>query len=194
MKAAKLCLAILFAPATAGLLSLTGCGSEPSTPVEQKQLVNDSQATLRDMEVADPTLKDKVDNAAGYAVFPNIAKGGVGIEVASGNGDVYQQGGKWIGSSHMGMVGAGIDLGAQTYAELILFDSPQSLSNFENAGYKLDAGVSAVAIQASAARDAKFQNGVLVLVQGHGGIMVEANLGAQQFTLKAANPQPAPQP
>lgn len=193
MKAAKLCLAMLFVPASAGLLSLTGCGSEPSTPVEQKQLGNDSQAALRDLEAADSTLKDRVDSAAGYAIFPNVAKGGAGVEVASGNGDVYQ-GGKWIGSSHLGMIGAGIDLGATTYAELILFETPQALNEFENAEYRMDASVSAVAIQASAAATAKFQHGVIVFVQGHGGIMVEANLGAQQFTFKAANPQPAAQP
>jgi hypothetical protein len=70
MNIAKIGLALLFAPAGAGMFCLSGCGSEPSTPLEQKQLVNDSAATLKDLEMADSTLADKVKSAAGYVMFP----------------------------------------------------------------------------------------------------------------------------
>jgi hypothetical protein len=193
MKAAKFCLAMLFAPVGAGLLSLTGCGSEPTTPVEQKQLVNDSEAEMKNLELADPTLKNKVDVSAGYAIFPSVGKGGAGVEIATGNGDVYQ-GGKFIGQSRLTMAGAGADLGAETYSELILFQTPEALSNFENNNLKFDASISAVALKAGAADTANFAHGVLVLVHSHGGAMLEASIGGQQFTFKAANPQPAPMP
>ncbi len=193
MKAAKFCLAMLFAPVGAGLLTLTGCGSEPTTPVQQKQLINDSQATVKDMEIADSTLQNKVDSAYGYVMFPSVGKGGVGVEVATGNGDVYQQG-KFIGQARLSMVGTGIDLGAETYSELILFQTPEAMNNFENNNLRFDATASAVALKAGAADSAKFENGVLVFTHVHGGLMVEAGIGGQQFTFKAANPQPATQP
>jgi hypothetical protein len=193
MKAAKFCLAMLFAPVGAGLVSLTGCGSEPTTPVQQQQLSNDSRSTLKDMEIADPSLKDKVDAAYGYAIFPSVGKGGVGVEAATGNGDVYQQG-KFIGQARLSMVGTGLDLGAETYGELILFKTPEALGNFENNNLRFDATASAVILKAGAAATRDFENGVLVLLQPHGGAMLEAGIGGQQFTWKAANAQPATQP
>jgi hypothetical protein len=194
MKLAKISLALLLVPAGAGLLSLTGCGSEPSTPVEQKQLVNDSKATLKDLEIADSSLTDKVNNAAGYAIFPSVGKGALGIEVASGNGDVYLTGGKYIGTSHLGMVGGGLAIGGETYSELILFETPEALQDFEDNKIKFDASASAVALQAGAAAQAKFANHILVFTHTNGGLLASAVIGGQQFTFKAANPQPATQP
>ncbi len=193
MKAARILLASLFIPAGAGLMSLTGCGSEPNTPVEQKQLSNDSAASLKDMEIADGSLKNKVDSAYAYVIFPSVGKGGAGVEVASGNGDVFEQG-KYIGTARLTMVGTGLDLGGQTYSELILFQNKDALDKFENNNLRFDASASAVALKAGAADTAAFANGVLVLLNVHGGAMVEAGIGGQQFTFKAANAAPATQP
>jgi len=193
MKAAKLCVAMLFAPLGAGLATLSGCGSEPSTPQEQKQLVNDSQASLKDMEIADSTLTDKVNSAAGYAVFPDVGKGAVGVGVGSGNGDVYQ-GGKYIGQAHLTIGTVGVALGGETYKELILFETPEALADFENNGLKFDANASAVALQAGSAASNKFAKGILVFKHTNGGLMADASIGGQQFTFKAANAQPAAQP
>jgi hypothetical protein len=194
MKTARICLAMLFAPLGAGLVTLSGCGSEPTTPQEQKVLINDSQASLRDLETTDPTLTDKINSSAGYAIFPNVGKGAAGIEVVSGNGDVYLQGGKYLGSAHVGAVAGGLALGGETYAELILFQNQEALNDFENNKVQFDASASAVALQAGAASQAKFENGTAVFIQSHGGLIASAVIGGQQFTFKAANPQPATQP
>ena len=53
--------------------------------------------------------------AYGYAVFPTIGKGGVGIGGAHGKGRVYQ-GGKYVGDTSMTQVTAGFQLGAQASA------------------------------------------------------------------------------
>jgi hypothetical protein len=193
MKAAKLCVVMLFAPLSAGLFCLGGCGSEPATPQQRKQLVNDSGAALKDMEIADSTLADKVNSAAGYAVFPNVDKGAVGIGVGSGNGDVYQ-GGKYIGQAHLTIGTVGVALGGEAYKELILFETPAALSDFENNGLKFDANASAVALQAGAAASSKWANHIMVFKQTNGGLMADASIGGQQFTFKAANPMPATQP
>jgi lipid-binding SYLF domain-containing protein len=195
MKSAKLALALLMIPAGAGLCSLTGCGSEPSSPVQQKQLENDSQNTLKDLEVADPTLADKVKSSVGYAIFPQVGKGAVGIEAGSGNGEVFQNG-KYIGAAHLSIGGVGLSLGGETYQELILFNTPQAIQDFENNNLKFGADASAVALQAGSAASATFDKdkGVLVFKHTTGGLMFDASLNGQQFTFKAANPQPATQP
>jgi len=194
MKAVKFCVAMLFAPVSAGLFCLGGCGSEPSTPAEQKQLVNDSEATLKDMEIADSTSADKVNQAYAYAVFPNVGKGAVGIGVGSGNGDVYLQGGKYIGAAHLTIGTVGLALGGESYKELILFENKNALSDFENNSLKFDANASGVALQSGSAASNKFEKGILVFKQTTGGLMGDASIGGQQFTFKAANPMPATQP
>jgi len=193
MKAAKICLAMLFAPVGAGLISLSGCGSEPTTPVQQKQLSNDSKSSLKDMEIADPALKDRVNSAYAYAIFPSVGKGGVGVEAATGNGDVFR-GGKFIGNARLTLIGTGLDLGAETYGELILFQTPEALSNFENNNLRFDASASAVILKAGVADTRNFENGVIVYLDPHGGAMLEAGIGGQQFTFKAADAAPATQP
>lgn len=42
--------------------------------------------------------KELVDSAYGYAVFPNIGKGGIGIGGAFGEGRVYRQG-QYVGNT-----------------------------------------------------------------------------------------------
>jgi len=42
-------------------------------------------------------------NSYGYAVFPNIAKGGLGVGAAHGDGRVYEQG-KYVGDTSMTQV------------------------------------------------------------------------------------------
>jgi lipid-binding SYLF domain-containing protein len=195
MKSAKkLALALLMIPAGAGLSMLSGCGSEPTTSAQQQQVSNDSQSTLKDLEAADSTLTDKVNNSAGYVIFPHVGEGAAGVEAASGYGSVYQNG-QYMGSARLILAGAGVSLGGQTYSELILFKTTAALSDFENNNLKFGADVSAVALQSGAAASATFSsNGILVFKHPNGGLMFDASLSGQQFTFKSANPQPAMQP
>ena len=59
-------------------------------------------------------------NAYGYAVFPTIGKGGIGIGAAHGTGSVYQ-GGKRTGEVTMNQISVGLQLGGQAYSEIIFF-------------------------------------------------------------------------
>ncbi len=193
MKSAKLCLALLMIPAGAGLTLLSGCGSEPATQTEQRQLVNDGNATIKDMEIDDSQLSTDLKQAVGYAVFPNVGEGALVVKAASGNGEVYQ-GGKYIGSAHLTIGGVGLSVGGASYSELILFQTPEALQNFEDNKLSFDATATATALQAGATAPVKYTNGVAVLKHVKGGLMVDASIGGQQLTFKAANVQPATQP
>ena len=46
----------------------------------------------------------------GYAVFPSIGKGGVGIGAAHGNGRVFEKG-KYVGDTSMTQISVGLQLG-----------------------------------------------------------------------------------
>jgi len=59
-------------------------------------------------------------NAYGYALFPTIGKGGLGIGGAYGKGQVYH-GGKVTGTSSLLKVSIGFQAGGQAFSEIIFF-------------------------------------------------------------------------
>src|SRR3974390_2111207 len=63
-----------------------------------------------------------LSTAYGYALFPTIGKGAVGIGGAYGKGRVYQKG-KQIGDTSMTQVTVGFQAGGQAYSQLILFEN-----------------------------------------------------------------------
>ena len=195
MRSAKLVLAALMIPASASLMALTGCGSEPSNNNQVMQLSNDVGACIKDLEIDNGGLKDELKSAYGYAVYPNVESGALVVKGASGNGQVFQ-GGNYIGFSELSVGGVGLSAGGQSYSEIVLFQNQQALSNFENNKLGFDATASATILQAGAATSAPQydKNGVAVLKHVKGGLMVDASLNGQQFTFKPANAQAATQP
>ena len=59
--------------------------------------------------------------AYGYAVFPTIGKGGIGVGGAYGEGRVYEKG-KYIGNTSMTQVTVGFQLGGQAYSEIVFLE------------------------------------------------------------------------
>ena len=59
--------------------------------------------------------------AYGFAIFPTIGKGGIGIGGAGGKGRVFV-GGAHVGNTSMGQVTIGFQLGGQAYSMIIFFE------------------------------------------------------------------------
>jgi lipid-binding SYLF domain-containing protein len=164
----------------AGLaLSLTLAGSaRAADPVVA------ARQTLAVFLKADPGLKRFIDNSAGYAVFPKVAKGAVGVGWARGDGILFVRGGVPVNKVKLTQVTVGLQLGGQTYSEVIFFENPKALSDFQSDDFSLAAQVSAVALAAGASKSAKYQNGVAVFTATSGGLMFEASVGGQDFDVK----------
>ena len=134
----------------------------------------------------DESLKTTLGKATGYAIFPSIAKGALGIGAAKGKGQVYDAGNdKAVGEVKLTQVTIGFQAGGQAYAELILFEDKTSLDNFKKGNFEFSAQVSAVAVTAGASANAKYEHGVMVLTMAKGGLMYEASVGGQKFKYKA---------
>ena len=88
-------------------------------------------------------------NCYGYAVFPNIAKGGLGVGAAHGNGRVYEQG-KYVGDTSMTQVSFGAQAGGQAYSQMIFFENKAAFDQFTSGNFEFGAGVGAVAIKSGA--------------------------------------------
>lgn len=147
---------------------------------DDKTLVSEATATIQTFKKTDPKIEKFFSSAAGYAVFPTIAKGAVVVGGAGGDGVLFV-GGKPVGKSSMGQATVGFQLGGQTYSEIVFFETPSSLSDFQKGNFALAAQASAVALSAGAAATAKYEKGVAIFTATKGGLMYEASVGGQKF-------------
>src|SRR5215204_894657 len=77
-------------------LGLIGCSTEPKTDEAKASLHDDVQATMNQFSREDNSFRGFIDKGAGYAIFPSVGKGGLGVGGAYGHGEVYE-GGKMVG-------------------------------------------------------------------------------------------------
>jgi lipid-binding SYLF domain-containing protein len=122
---------------------------------------NDAAAVLAKFKEKDPGFEKVFHEAHGYAVFPTVGKGAIGIGGAHGKGDVFERG-VLIGTTSLTQVTIGFQLGGQAYSEVILFKDKT----------------------ARASRDLAYNRGVAIVTMGKGGLMYEASVGGQKFSFK----------
>jgi len=143
--------------------------------------VSDANETISLFKQTDPGLARFFERSVGYAVFPSVAKGGLGVGAAHGSGVLYQ-GGAPVGGASLTQVTVGLQVGGQEYTEIIFFETGKVLSDFKAGNLAFSGQVSSVALAAGASADANYQRGVAVFTATRGGLMVEASVGGQKFS------------
>jgi lipid-binding SYLF domain-containing protein len=139
----------------------------------------------------------------GFAVFPTIAKGALGVGAAHGSGRVYRHG-THVGDTSMTQVSVGFQAGGQAYSQIIFFQDQRAFDEFTSGNFGFDATVSAVAITAAAGASAgtqgatagasggrkdaattgAYHKGMAVFTIVKGGAMYEASVAGQKFSYK----------
>ena len=139
----------------------------------------------------------------GWAVFPTIGKGGLGVGAAHGSGRVYEQG-KYVGDAKMTQLSVGLQAGGQAFSQIIFFQDQRAFDEFTSGNFEFEATAQAVAITASAGattsttgasaaasggkKDATtvgaFHKGMAVFTVAKGGLMYQAAVGGQKFSYK----------
>src|SRR4051812_6947868 len=92
--------------------------------ITKSPLHKDVVATLKRLEKKDPGLRKFLDDAYGYVVFPSVGKAALVVGGAYGRGMVFEEG-KPIGFATMGQMTIGVQIGGDTYSEVIAFESPE---------------------------------------------------------------------
>lgn len=141
------------------------------------------QKVIREFEEGDPGMRAWFREAHGYAVFPSVGKGGIGLGGAYGKGLVYERG-TLIGKTSLTAVTFGFQLGGQAFREVIFFKDKTALDDFTRGNFEFQAGASAVALKAGASKDLGYSKGVAVVTATKGGLMYEAAIGGQKFTFE----------
>ncbi|MDO6435330.1 YSC84-related protein [Flavitalea sp. BT771] len=150
----------------------------------QERIMEDSKKAKAAFLKADPSMENLFKNSAGYVIFPNVGKGGLGVGGAAGRGMVYEKG-KPVGMAKMTQVTVGAQAGGQAYREVIFFQNKDALDRFMQDKVEFSGQVSAIAAKAGASANANYRDGVVVFSQEKGGLMLEASLGGQKFSYKA---------
>ncbi len=169
------------AMALLGAMALAGCTATAPIAEQRAQLVEHADAALLTFQEVDPTLSHFINEAHGYAVFPRVTRGGLGIGGAHGRGVVYRQA-QPVGWCELTQATIGVQLGGQSFSQLIFFGTADAFENFKAGSWALAANASAVAAHHGAAGAADYERGVAVFILPRGGLMFEAAVGGQRFT------------
>jgi lipid-binding SYLF domain-containing protein len=162
---------------------VTGCATAPKTAEAKAELNTKVQNAIDSAVKSDPGLKKFFDEAAGYAVFPTVGKGAVGVGGAYGRGELYEAG-QLEGYCTLTQASIGLALGGQAYTELIFFETQAALDRFKTGNFAFAAQASAVALKSGASANARYSGGVAVFTMGEAGLMYEASIGGQKFSYK----------
>ena len=172
--------------------------------IAQPALADDVDTAIENFRAAG--AGDFIDDAYGYAVFPSIGKGGIGIGGAHGKGEVFV-GGKKVGKTKMSQITYGLQLGGQVYSQMIFFRDERAFDDFTSGNVEFGAQATAVALTAGAqasttsggggntssgtdadsskvnADDKEYdsRSGMATFTIAKGGLMYEATLGGQKF-------------
>ena len=143
----------------------------------------EAEHALTEIVAADGGQQKFLDGAAGYAVFPNVAKGGLVVGGAGGSGFLFVKG-KAIGTTTLSQVTIGAQVGGQAYYEIVYFETAETLAAFKKGEWTMAAQVSAVALSSGASANAKYKEGVAVFTLTKASAMAEASIGGQKFSYK----------
>ncbi len=181
MKILSTFVAIALAASAAPAFAEDSAADQAERHAKKDEAMKDANGAIKALKSADPSLSRLFGNAAGYAVFANVGKGGAGIGGAHGKGVLFERGDA-TGTTTLSQVTIGAQLGGQAYSEVIFFDTKEAVADFRKGEFAMAAQVSAVAVKAGASADAKYQQGVAVFTLSKGGLMAEASVGGQKFS------------
>ena len=150
------------------------------TSFAQKNDVSKANETIKDFKTTNDEIVKIFNSAYGYAIFPGIGKGGLGIGGAGGKGTVYK-GGTAVADCKMSQVTIGLQAGGQKYAEVVFFEDAEAFDRFMSNKFEFAAQVSAIALKSGVSLDAEYRDGMMVFTKAIGGLMYEASVGGQKF-------------
>ena len=144
------------------------------------------------------------ENCYGYAVFPTVGKGSLGVGGTYGAGQVYR-GGEVTAITKVMKMSVGFQAGVQVFSQIIFFEDERAYNEFTSGQYELSAQLSATAItaggqaqvgstgatagmsagpQTGVQANTNYYKGMVVFVHAKGGLMFEAAVAGQKFSIE----------
>lgn len=144
------------------------------------------KGALTRVEAKNKGLIEELKKAPGYAVFPSVGRAGLVLGGGYGHGVVFERD-QPIGEASIGQMTLGIQVGGQTFSEIVIFKSQPALERFKRGRIAINANASADIVKAAASGTADYEKDVVAKAYSQGGMLLELSLGIQGFSFKAAS-------
>ncbi|MFD0977135.1 lipid-binding SYLF domain-containing protein [Salinimicrobium gaetbulicola] len=153
---------------------------------ERQRLIKDSKRAKKAFIDEDSRIQEHLNNAVGYAIFPNVGKGAWILGGAAGNGVVFENG-QVVGFSELRQVDVGFQFGGQAFRELIIFRTQSALDKFKKGNFSFEGSASAVVWDKGKGESIQFKDGIGVALMPKAGAMVGISIGGQEFDYRDAD-------
>ena len=164
--------------------TMAACSTAPASQQGKDDLVRRAAAALTAWNREIPGIEGFARGSYGYAMFPEIGKGGAGLGGAYGRGVVYE-GGQHIGYADLSQASLGVQLGGQSYGELIVFATRAALERFKQGRTDGTVDTSAVLIESGYAVNIELIGDATVFLKPNAGAMGQLVVAGQRLTFVA---------
>jgi hypothetical protein len=149
---------------------------------EMSQATIHAEATAAAVRLQEkhPELKEAFEKSYGYAVFPSVGRASAVLGGAYGKGEVYERG-QPIGFATLSQMTIGVQLGGQTFSEVLLFAQKPALDEFRRGKVAFAANASAGIVKAAATGTSNPAT-ITAHAYSRGGMILELSLGGQKFS------------
>ena len=164
-----------------------GCATAPKQQ-DQATVVADSLSATRWFRNNVRGLSAQLDNSAGYISYPGVGRYGLLIAGGKfGRGVVYDSNHRQVGWAYINTVSAGLQVGAQGYKMLVVFEDAATMRRFQQNKLTGNVGVTIVAVKAGGAGTASFTDGVAIYQGDQAGLMAGVSVGLDYMRYEAVD-------
>jgi len=164
--------------------ALGACATHTPSPATQRNLESEADATLSEMTNRDPSLNDVLATSNAYAVFPDVGAAGAFVAGGAFGKGILFEGGRPVGYVEVKQGSIGLELGGQTYSELVVLKEPHDVALLKAGQLAIGANASAVILKTGAAATANAANGNSVFVMPRGGLMAGVSITGQTIDFR----------
>jgi lipid-binding SYLF domain-containing protein len=135
----------MITPLLVGVLLASGLSKADSPDEKREKTRKMATKTLEDLYKLQPSSREAIQKAAGYAVFDNFGTNLLLVSTARGSGVAFNP--KTQQYTYMKMVsaGAGFGAGVKDYNVVFVFETEQALANFIDSGWNASGQADAAA-------------------------------------------------
>ena len=161
------------------LAPMTGCSTAPKAK-DRATFLEKSEASTHWFEQNVPGLKNQLDNAEAYIIFPDVAQWGIIFGGGkAGRGALMQPGRGHTGWGAVSTASIGLQAGVQGFRMLIVIRDKQTLNEFKANKWTGSVGAVAVGGDSGGSVLASFTSGMAVYTGANSGLMAGFNIGLE---------------
>jgi lipid-binding SYLF domain-containing protein len=149
-----------------------------------RELHGEVEAAVFRLAPIAPDFARRASEAYAVAVFPSVGRASALVGGSYGKGEVYRKG-RLVGYAGIVQLTIGLQLGGQTYTEVLVFKNRSEFEQFKQGKVAFAANASATVVKAGGTTTNDVR-GVEARLFSQGGFQIEASLGGQKFVYKPA--------